>query len=314
MAELTVEMVNAPARMEALARVEERISAHMQRAGEELLEIGRCLCEAKDKELVPHGQWVKWVREQTGMDERTAQNWMRAAREIPTGSPLARLSKTKIVALLSLPPEEREDAAREMDAAHVSSREVQRAVADRNAARKERDEALRQMRAIKDEQNKALQQLNALRNEQSKALDSAIAREAALTGERDRMASQLRDAKEEMDRLRAEARTAQQSGTEIPLHARQRIETLERELEAISDKYDDAQDQIAQLRRRRGGADQSEGMTLDKVCTACGAFMGAIGGLPQMLAGRRLTDADALVLQGQAEMIREWALRVLDSL
>lgn len=301
MQELTAEMVNAPARQAALARVEERISVHMQRAGEELLEIGRCLCEAKDRELVAHGKWQEWVREQTGMDVRTAQNWMRAAREIPEGSPLARLNKTKIVALLSLPPQEREEAAREMDAENASSREVQRAVADRNAMRRERDEALRQVAAMR-----------AARSEENTA---AVAREAALAGERDRLQDQLGDAGRTIEQLRSQISQAKAAaGTDMPPQARARIETLERELDVISGKYDDAQDEIASLRRRRGADSEGQGLTLEKVCTACGAFMGAVGALPQMMAGRQLTDADAIVLQGQAEMIREWALRVLDSL
>lgn len=296
MGELTAEMVNAQARAEALARVEERIGAHMQRAGEELLEIGRCLNEAKDKELVSHGKWQAWVQEQTGMDVRTAQNWMRAAREIPEGSPLGRLSRTKIVALLSLPQEEREDAAREMDAEHASSREVQRAVAERNAMRRERDEALRQIGAIRDARGKEM--------------DEAVRREAEIAAERDRLTDQLRDAQGEMARLRDEIRQAQQRGDAIPAQAMARIQTLERELDAMSDKYDEAQDEIARLRRRRGG-EASEGMTMEAVCAACGTFMGAVGALAQMLPGSKLPETDAMMLRGQAEMIREWAQRVL---
>lgn len=299
-ATLTAEMVNAPARAEALARLEERINAQMMRVGDGLLEVGRCLNEAKERELIPHGKWQTWVREQTGMDERTAQNWMRAAREIPADSPIARLGKTKIIALLSLPAPEREEAAREMDAQSASTREVQRAVAERNAMRKERDEALRQIGAIRDARGKEM--------------DAMAARLREAGTEREALIERLSEAKGEMDRLREEARRAREAGAEISPKARQRIESLEQEFARLADKYDEAQDEIAQLRRRRSGASESEGMTLDKLCTACGQFMGAVGGLPQMLNGRHLSDADALVVQGQAEMIREWALRVLDSL
>ena len=74
------------------------------------------------------------------MNERTAQRCMQAARELPEGSPLEALGLAKIRALLTLPEGEREQAARDMDAGNLSSREVESRV---QALRKERDEALR---------------------------------------------------------------------------------------------------------------------------------------------------------------------------
>ena len=73
------------------------------------------------------------------MNERTAQRVMRIARELPAGSTLASLGVAKLSALLTLPEGEREEAAREMDAEHLTSREVEERV---RAIRQERDEAL----------------------------------------------------------------------------------------------------------------------------------------------------------------------------
>lgn len=40
----------------ALENIEYRIAIHMQGAYENMLEVGRCLNEAKEAGLVPHGQ------------------------------------------------------------------------------------------------------------------------------------------------------------------------------------------------------------------------------------------------------------------
>ncbi len=40
-----------------LRRIEVRIATHFQHAADELLGVGLCLIEAKERELVPHGQW-----------------------------------------------------------------------------------------------------------------------------------------------------------------------------------------------------------------------------------------------------------------
>ncbi|MGN0760155.1 MAG: DUF3102 domain-containing protein [Candidatus Ventricola sp.] len=121
-------------------KIETRMEACRDAAASNLVEIGALLNRAKDGGLVPHGEWREWVQEHAGMNERTAQRVMRIARELPAGSPLASLGVAKLSALLTLPEGEREDAAREMDAEHLTSREVEERV---RAIRQERDEALR---------------------------------------------------------------------------------------------------------------------------------------------------------------------------
>ena len=121
-------------------KIETRMEACRDAAASNLVEIGTLLNQAKDGGLVPRGEWTAWVQEHAGMNERTAQRVMRIARELPAGSPLASLGVAKLSALLTLPEGEREDAAKEMDAEHLTSREVEERV---RAIRQERDEALR---------------------------------------------------------------------------------------------------------------------------------------------------------------------------
>ena len=48
-------------------------------AGGAILDIGRRLMEAKEQ--LTHGEWLPWLNEQVEFSERTAQNFMRLARE-----------------------------------------------------------------------------------------------------------------------------------------------------------------------------------------------------------------------------------------
>lgn len=86
----------------ALENIEYRIAVHMRGAYENMLEVGRCLNQAKEAGLVPHGQWEAWVRRNTGMSERSAQKLMQAARSVLPGSAMANLSVSKIQAILAL--------------------------------------------------------------------------------------------------------------------------------------------------------------------------------------------------------------------
>ena len=58
--------------------------------------------------MLPHGKWIPWLTEQVEFSERTAQSFMRLAREWSNPQALADLGATKALALLALPPDERE--------------------------------------------------------------------------------------------------------------------------------------------------------------------------------------------------------------
>ena len=300
--------VNHEVRAVELARAEERIAVNMTRAAEAVIEVARDVNLVQEQQLVDPGRFWAWAREKTGMEKRSLQRWMQAAREIPEGSPLLRLGKTKIGALLSIEPEAREAFADAIDAEHADTRAVQQAVAERNAARRERDEALRQTGALKRKAREAEREA-AQASQRMDELQTQLEQARSAADER------LRDAGAEMARLRAELQEARAQGAQaaggMSQEARAKIDALERELDDALTRYDDAQDKIAQLERRKGGQAQDEGLTLDAVRTAIGAFIAAVGGLPQLLEGRGVSQSEAAVLRGQAAMIDEWAQRVL---
>ena len=106
-----------------------------------IMEIGRRMCEAK--ELLPHGEFGTWIKEQTGYSLSTANNFMRIFKEYsaPQGSlfgpeancqTFGNLSYSKALALLAVPAEEREEFADKVDAEHLSSRELQEAIRERD--------------------------------------------------------------------------------------------------------------------------------------------------------------------------------------
>lgn len=109
------------------------------------IEIGRRLKEAK--ELVPYGEWGTYIRDQLNYSQSTAQNFMRIFEEygaaqqslfgpVAESQALGNLSYTKALALLAVPREEREEFAAEVDAEHISSRELAEAIRERDEARK----------------------------------------------------------------------------------------------------------------------------------------------------------------------------------
>lgn len=109
------------------------------------IEIGRRLKEAK--ELVPFGEWGGYIRDQLNYSQSTAQNFMRIFEEygaaqqslfgpVAESQALGNLSYTKALKLLAVPREEREEFAEAVDAEHISTRELEAAIRERDEARK----------------------------------------------------------------------------------------------------------------------------------------------------------------------------------
>lgn len=111
-------------------------------AGEAILDIGARLIEAKG--MLAHGEWLPWLTERVEFSERTAQNFMRLAREWSNPQTLADLGASKALALLALPTEERERflaETHEVDGKKkavidMSARQLEQAVRERDEARK----------------------------------------------------------------------------------------------------------------------------------------------------------------------------------
>lgn len=114
------------------------------------IEIGRRLCEAK--ELVGHGEWLNYLAENTEFSQPSASRFMKLFNEYGADqnslfgaeakySTLNNLSVSNALRLLAVPEEERESFAAEIDAEHISTRELEKAIAERDTARRLQQDA-----------------------------------------------------------------------------------------------------------------------------------------------------------------------------
>lgn len=170
-----------------------------RRAGENILTIGRGLIEAKA--MLSHGEWLPWLTERVEFSEKSAQNFMRIARNYSNPQTLADLGASKALMLLALPEASREEfigelhevGGEEKSVVDMSARELQ-------AALKERDEALKAAEQARAEQTAAEQARDKM------AQDMAVANEriAGLNAEVEQRAAEARDRADEAARLERE--------------------------------------------------------------------------------------------------------------
>lgn len=139
-----------------LEQIETEIKAHSQYVTASIIAIGNALIEAKGQ--LEHGGWEGWLKDRVNFSQRTANNFMRIAREIKTGSTLAELPYTKALALLDVPTEQREQFAAGVDVDSKSAAALRKAIADRKKAEEAKEAAERKA----EEQSKEAQRASDL--------------------------------------------------------------------------------------------------------------------------------------------------------
>lgn len=130
---LIAQTMNPPPQVRSIEVITGEIVELKKQAGEAILGIGQRLIEAK--EMLPHGEWLPWLTERVEFSERTAQNFIRLAREWSNPQALADLGATKALTLLALPPEEREQFIEDHNVIDMSTRQLEQAIKERDEAR-----------------------------------------------------------------------------------------------------------------------------------------------------------------------------------
>ena len=214
------------------------------------IEIGKRLHEAKA--LVSHGEWGIWLESHVNYGQSTANNFMRIADEYGSNfQAIENLSYTKALSLLGIPGEEREQFIAENDVEGKSSRELQKAI-------KEKQKLMEQLEKAKQEREETAKSLEKL---EQKSKDHAI--------EIERLKTELADANADFDDEKAEKLEAGLKESQEKLeNSQRRIKELEEELKkkpidvsAVVEKIPEAIEQeLEELRKKAAQPNTASGV------------------------------------------------------
>ena len=291
------------------------------------LELGRCLIEAKEGGLVAHGEWEAWVARNAEMSVRSAEKLMKRAREVQDGTALSRLSGSKIDRILALPEEQREDLAAKAEAEGMSTREIEKEVAQLKGQLEAANQRANALKADADEAYQA-----GLTNGRIEAEEKAKQRIDRMTWTIDNQRRKIDQAKEDAELAEKRAREAWDEGfktgqTQIPAREdvdtlkaaladkEKRIEGLKTELERtvafatranedkkrLQQQLHDAADDTA----RESGVSLAEGARRDVA-----AFLASAAGQLPYIQGRidRLGADDLDTLRALVTAVKKWAI------
>ncbi len=261
-------VTNHDTRSITLADFEARIYLYKEQIGVGYIGIGRTLIEAKEADVVPHGEWEAWVAHTTGLNPRQAQRCMQAAREIKDGSALARLEMSKALLVLQSGLDEGTQEAIAKQAADEGAT-VKKL---RKEIRKKQEEAdgLAQMaREYSEDADKHCRRANEAQQECAQLrVQLKVVEEKAMTAARAALAGEVLAATEA---------------------ARKEIDELQKELDAASAREERRAAELETLRRehQQRAMDDARGLTTSTLsgfdlASAVRAFIGSVGVLPQM--------------------------------
>ncbi len=154
------------------------LQASAQRmALEYAIEIGRRLIEAK--EMLQHGEWGSWLKDEVGFSQRTANNYMQLYSEYGSAQnslfgakvnsqPVANLSYTKALRLLAIPEEEREEFIKENNVEELSKRELDALIRERDEAKKRAEDLEKDNEKLNKEASASKAEAEKLKSEPEK--------------------------------------------------------------------------------------------------------------------------------------------------
>lgn len=262
---LIAQTMAQPAEERTIEVVTGDILEAQRKGGEAVLTIGRCLIEAKD--MLRHGEWLPWLAEKVGYSEKTAQNFMRLAREFSNPQAIADLGATKALKLLALPADEREQFVADHNVIDMTTRQLEAAI-------KERDEARAHAQQAEQERSEAQQSAQKLQETLHDVLEDrsdAYQRLEKLTEELDELKARPVEVavetvvdQEAIDKAKDEVRGEMQNKLDKAKEAAARAKYRQQEAEAKLDKVQ-AQLQDAERARKNAAMAADEDMAAFKV-------------------------------------------------
>lgn len=262
---LIAQTMAPPAESRSIETITGEILDAKRAGGEAILTIGRCLIEAKD--MLSHGEWRSWLEERVEFSERSAQRFMRLAREWSNPTALSDLGATKALALLALPPEERETFLEEHNVVDMSARQLEQAIKERDEALAAAEHAAADQRAAEQARDKMAEDMRLLnarlsgaREEREQAIQDITRLEAELAEVKARpveVAVETVVDQEAIDKARADAIAEMQAKLDKAKEAKKKAE----------EQRQDAEVALAEARRRleeQAKAEKNAAMAGDK--------------------------------------------------
>lgn len=298
------DMSAGPDKCRPIEQITLEINFYKEQTAQNIIEIGKRLIEAKQQ--LPHGEWQSWLQDKVEFTVKTAQRFMKVAREFSKTTPVSFLGSSnpapmqdlpysKLLAILQVPEDEREEFLQashlvngeEKTVDEMSRRELQAAIKARDEAEKARRDAEEN---LAKKQREAQNYKEKSKREYDNYMDALVKLEKSQnTAEMLRTQLTMKSS-EHMDRIRdleqqikeLESRPVEVAVAELSEADRQKLrdegaQTAQAQLQYAQSLYElRLEEARLQLEEAKDQARQSAGLAGDEVVSAAAAFRTAV--------------------------------------
>nr|DAJ85818.1 MAG TPA: Protein of unknown function (DUF3102) [Caudoviricetes sp.] len=213
------------------------------------IEIGRKLTEAK--EMLPHGEWGKWLKTEVDYSKTTANNLMKIFQEYGSeqinllgdnlkSQTFGNLNYSQATLLLGVPAEEREKFVEENNVEEMSARELKKAIEELKKTEEEKEKALK---AMEEAEEKARQESEA-RQALEDAFNSGAEERRKLEEEKESLIGKINGLEKKIEELNTIDKEVSVSTEEIDKEIEERIQELKDKLEETNKEKNKLEDKL----------------------------------------------------------------------
>lgn len=282
-----------PEKPRPIEQITLEINFYKEQTAQNIIEIGKRLIEAKQR--LPHGAWIPWLRDRVDFSEDSAQRFMKIAREYSNTAALRYLPYSKLLALLQVPEDEREEF---MQATHLvrgeektvdemSQRELQTAIKAREDAEKAQRAAEKKLAEKQYEVTRAEEISKRNYDDYMASLAKLEHAQKTASALRSQLFDKHQEHKDKIHELEQqikdlESRPVEVAVAELSEADRQKLrdegaQTAQAQLQYAQSLYElRLEEARLQLEEAKGQARQSAGLAGDEVVSAAAAFRTAI--------------------------------------
>ncbi|MFR4997599.1 DUF3102 domain-containing protein [Clostridium paraputrificum] len=206
------------------------------------IEIGRKLTEAK--EMLPHGEWGKWLKTEVDYSKTTANNLMKIFQEYGSeqinllgdnlkSKTFGNLNYSQATLLLGVPAEEREKFVEENNVEEMSARELKKAIEELKKTEEEKEKALKAMEEAEQKAREESEARQALEN----AFNSGAEERRKLEEEKENLLGTINGLERKINELNSIGKEISVTTEEVDQEIEERMNDLKQKLnEATKEK------------------------------------------------------------------------------
>ncbi len=269
-------------------------------------QLGRVFTEAR--KMLKHGEWLSWVRDNTGMSETYVRDTMRVYQKFGNNQSLLSIDKSKLFKLLALPEGKEDEFLEENDVANMTVREIGEAVKQARA-----EEQAKTAAAVEKAKQEAMEQASADAEDRIRQAEQRAAEAEQRATEAEEQAGSVQHFIELTQKANNDRAAAERERKSVEADMQEQQKQHEADMQEQQEAYDKLNQEYLNLKSQlqRGDADRTptDDLTIGVFTSAVREFIGLCARMPYMgKTFHAMTEEERDRFNEQLSAIEGWAL------